>query len=331
MLIPDAVHIWRDDQGDYHLEWDASEPDTRVTVELLSSPIELREQYRAGHTTRARFAGLPSSTTHYFRLHDQHGTEFVATERKLGMQGAPNFRDYGGYKTALGRQVKWGFLYRSGHLSKLTEQDISLLASLRLDLICDFRRVEEQLGDPSRLPGVQPPKVLSLPITPGSNANFFEQAGGDFGGRQAMFDFMVDINTDFAVAQTSTYKRMFAEILDVNDARFLVHCAAGKDRTGFAAAMVLAALGVERDVILRDYLMTGRYFMPDDELDRIRQKYQMDLPSEAILPMLQVHEDYLCAALGSIDARYPSTEVYLAEELGVGASELSELRGRYLQ
>ena len=331
MLISDAVHIWRDAQGDYHLEWDTSEPETQVTVELLSSPIELRERYRADQTTTASFTGLPSSNTHYFRLRDQHGTEFVATERKLGMQGTPNFRDFGGYRTAQGRQVKWGFLYRSGQLSRLTEQDVSLLASLQLDLICDFRRVEEQQGDPSRLPEVEPPKVLSLPITPGSNANFFEQAGGEFGGRQAMFDFMVDINSDFALAQTDTYKRMFAEILEVNDARFLVHCAAGKDRTGFAAAMVLAALGVEREVILRDYLMTARYFSPDSELDRIRQKYQMDLPSEAILPMLEVHEDYLIAALSAIDSRYPSIENYLCEELGVGAAALTELRGRYLQ
>ena len=258
------------------------------------------------------------------------GDEVNAPKRKLGMQGTPNFRDFGGYPTTAGGQVKWGYLYRSGQLSGLTEQDIALLASLELDLICDFRRLEEQRGDPSLLPQERPPKVLSLPIVPGSIDSLFEQAGGAAVGREAMFAFMVEINRDFALEQTQTYSRMFAEILDVSDARFLVHCAAGKDRTGFAVAMVLFALGVPRDVVLRDYLLTARYFDPRLELDRIRRKYQMDLPAEAILPMLEVHPDYLSAALDEIESRYPSIEAYLSAALGVGPAELAELRGRYL-
>ena len=252
------------------------------------------------------------------------------TERRLAMQGTPNFRDFGGYTTADNRRVKWGYLFRSGQLSDLTEEDISLLGSLQLDLICDFRREEEQLGEPSLLPEERPPRVLSLPITPGSNASFFEQAGDGGIDSEAMFNFMVEINRDFALQQTETYARMFREILEVNDARFLVHCAAGKDRTGFAAAMVLSALGVPQEVILHDYLLTARYFDPQSEMERIRKKYQMDLPSNAILPMLEVHEDYLHAALAAILSQYSSIAEYLAEELGVGPAESEELCGRYL-
>ena len=109
------------------------------------------------------------------------------TVRHLGMQGTPNFRDFGGYPTADGRRVKWGHLFRSGQLSGLTDEDIDLLASLELDLICDFRREEEQTGEPSRLPDANAPRVLSLPITPGSNAAFFEQAGDGAGGRFAWY------------------------------------------------------------------------------------------------------------------------------------------------
>lgn len=331
MLTSDAIHIWRDADGDYHFDWEASAPGTRVTVEPLDTAARAEALYSPDDSPRARVTGLPAENRHFFRLVDQHGNEVVATERKLGMQGTPNFRDFGGYRTGDGRQVKWGYLFRSGQLSSLTEQDLSLLASLELDLVCDFRREEEQAGDPSRLPADGAPRVLSLPITPGSNAAFFEQAGEGFGGRQAMFDFMVDINRDFALAQTPAYTRMFREILEVDDAKFLVHCAAGKDRTGFAAAIVLLALGVPEEVVLRDYLMTARHFSPARELRRIREKYQMDdLPEEAIRPMLEVHEDYLSAALGAIAEQYPSVEDYLAEQLGVGESELAELRGRYL-
>lgn len=248
-------------------------------------------------------------------------------KRRIELEGTPNFRDFGGYPSSSGQCVKWGYLYRSGQLSALSAGDVDLLESLALDLVFDFRRSDEQQQEPSKLPGNRPPKVMSMPITPGSNTSFFEQADTD---KRAMFEFMVEVNRDFAEAQTATYSRMFKEILEQGSARILVHCAAGKDRTGFAAAMILLALGVSRDVVMQDYMLTAEFFSPHREMDRLRAKYQMDLEAEAILPMLEVHEDYLSAALASIDSRYSSVEEYLAEELGVGELERVELRGRYL-
>jgi protein-tyrosine phosphatase len=331
MLISDEVHIWRESDGDYHIEWQVSHPDTQVSVEPLSASGNVSAHY-SEDARSIRLSGLNLGSRHYFRVRDQHGTEVLAAERKLGMQGTPNFRDFGGYATAEGRRVRWGFLFRSGQLSSLSDQDVDLLASLNLDLVCDFRRQEEQQGDPSRLPLSSPPRIVSLPIIPGSNSRFFENSEGQMADRQAMFDFMVEINRDFAEAQTETYARMFREILSVPDARFLVHCAAGKDRTGFAAAIVLLALGVPREVVMRDYMLTGRFFKPQSEMARLREKYQMQqMDSDAILPMLEVHEDYLTRALFAIEQRYPSAEVYLEEALGVGAAELAELKARYLE
>ncbi len=339
MLISDAVHIWRAADGDYHIEWRASAPDTQVVVEpVLDSGAAGPdfETHYAGGDAGARLSGLPPAARHHFRLRDQHGTEVVAPERKLGMQGTPNFRDFGGYRTVDGRQVKWGFLFRSGQLSNLSAQDVALLQHLDIDLICDFRRTEEQEGDPSRLPQENPPRIASLAIVPGSNARFFEEMSEGLEssamGRQAMFDFMVEINRDFAVAQTDTYARMFREILALPDARFLVHCAAGKDRTGFAAALVLLALGVPREVVMRDYMLTARYFHPATEIERLRQKYQMEhMEADAILPMLEVHEDYLARALQVIEQDYDSLEDYLFEALELGPGELRELRRRYVE
>jgi protein-tyrosine phosphatase len=336
MLISDAVHIWRDADGDYHLEWDASHPETDVAVEALAEQPHSVERYQHDSGPRARVTGLPGDRRHFFRLADQHGNEVLASERKLGMEGTPNFRDFGGYPTKQGNQVKWGYLFRSGQLSALSDRDINLLGSLELDLVCDFRRVEEQESDPSRLPGERRPKIASLPIIPGSNSRFFEQveqSGSELEfGRQAMYDFMVEINRDFAEGQRETYARMFREILAQEEARFLVHCAAGKDRTGFAAAMVLLALGVPRELVMRDYMLTGRFFNPEREIERLKRKYGMEhIDSEAVLPMLEVHEDYLARALASIDENYGSVESYLAQALGVGHPELEELRSRYLQ
>ena len=124
---------------------------------------------------------------------------------------------------------------------------------------------------------------------------------------------------------------MFDEILALEDASLLVHCAAGKDRTGFAAAIILMALGVPRETAMHDYLLTRRFFLPDAEIARLKKKYDMEhLPAEAVRPMLEVHEDYLARALDSIDERYPSLDDYLEQALGVGPAEREELRRRYL-
>ena len=333
MLIADAVHIWREPSGEYHVAWQASHPGTQVTVEALSGQRKVSAHYQYDRFM-ARISGLSPASRHTFRLRDQHGTEVLACERRLGMQGTPNFRDFGGYPAANGHRVKWGCLFRSGQLSQLSDQDVDLFASLGIALVCDFRRLEEQQGDPSRLPAEGPPRVASLPITPGSNARFFEEAdaGARMQGPAAMFDFMLEINRDFVEDQTDTYARMFREILDVEDARVLVHCAAGKDRTGFAAAIILLALGVSRDWVMRDYMLTRQFFQPHREIERLKRKYAMyDVPTEAVLPMLEVHEDYLERALGLIERKYASVDAYLSSALAVGPAERAELQARYLQ
>ncbi len=330
MLVAEAVNIWRDPDGDYHVEWQVSAPDTEVTIEAHDAPEGMRLE--ADHAaSRGRISGLAPGRRHYFTVSDQHGNRVVASERRFGMHGAPNFRDFGGYATQDGHRVKWGYLFRSGQLSNLSDHDLELLHSLNLDLVFDFRRIEEQEGDPSRLPGERKPRVSSLPIVPGSNARFFEEADGHLAEPQAMVDFMREINSDFAVAQTGTYARMFREILEVPDARFLVHCAAGKDRTGFAAAIVLLALGVSREVVMQDYLLTRQFFLPDREIARLQKKYDMEhFDVDIIRPMLEVHEDYLAEAFAAIDREYPSIEDYLRDALQVGPDEVAELRRRYL-
>lgn len=332
MLITDAVQIWREADGQHHVEWRASDPNTKVVVDVLEASSEVSANYSGG-PYRATFSGLDPSSRHYFRVSDEHGNEVLAPERKLGMQGTPNFRDFGGYVAADGRRVKWGYLYRSGQLSGLSDQDLTLLAGLKIDLVCDFRRLEEQAGDPSRLPSSNPPRVASLPIIPGSNARFFEASEyTGTGDPAAMFDFMVEINRDFAEQQTETYGRMFRELLDIEGARILVHCAAGKDRTGFAAALILLALGVSQEQVMRDYMLTQRYFHPQKEVDRLRQKYQMEqMDAASVLPMLEVHEAYLARGLEAIARNYPTIEAYLQDALGVDPDDVEKLRARYLE
>ncbi len=247
--------------------------------------------------------------------------------RHVAFEGTPNFRDYGGYRTDDGRQVKWGALYRSGQLAALTQDDVQRLATLDIRLVFDFRRREEQSRDPSRFPEAVAPTVIGLPIDPGSTLNFLD-AQAD---ARDFTEFMCRINREFVESHSMHYRRMFEYLLDHDRGASLIHCSAGKDRTGFAAAMILSALGVPRDVVLQDYMLTAHFFDIDREIDRLRRKYQWQGEPEAIRPVLDVREQYLNTAFDAIAERFSDLNEYLREELGVDEAARAVLRRRYLE
>jgi protein-tyrosine phosphatase len=258
-------------------------------------------------------------------------TDELAAGRRVELEGTPNCRDLGGYRSSDGRRVRWGYLFRSGQLSQLTERDRDRLASLQLDVVIDLRREEEQDSDPSRLPD-PPPAVESLPISPGSNDTFVSDAANwESASAGSLFDFMIDINRDFALGQQAAYRRLFERLLETPDCRMLFHCAAGKDRTGFAAAAILLVLGVPRETVMHDYLLTREFFHPHRELDRLRSKYQLEGHAPTFLPLLEAHPEYLGAALQALDEAYDDETAYFEEYLGLGPAELVELRRRYLE
>ncbi|KGE02541.1 tyrosine-protein phosphatase [Pseudohaliea rubra] len=328
-LNPDSVHIWRTPDGHHYLHWETSDPATAVAVEPIDAVAETRE-LPPGGPGRARISGLPASRRHFFRLRDSYGTEVVAAARGLGLPGGVNFRDFGGYRAADGRRVRWGYLFRSGNLSRLTDEAQAMFTGLAIDVVCDFRREDEQVSDPSLLPSG--PRRINLAITPGSQGSALYDARHRLTDAEAMAEAMRDINREFVRSQSDRYAALFSHLLEPRNERCLVHCAAGKDRTGFAAALVLFALGVPQETVLHDYLLTRHYFDATGELGRVREKYDMHhLDDEVLLPMLQVDESYLGAALGVIAEDYGSTEAYLEEALGVGPAERAALAARYLE
>lgn len=252
----------------------------------------------------------------------------IPPSRTLGLSGAPNFRDAGGYAVDGGR-LAWGRLYRSGHLAGLTSADEAVLADLGLDLVIDLRRADERDLEPSKLPaGIA---VFGAPITPGSQSSAIYGDATQLGGAQAMFDFMCEINREFVASQSAHFAAAFARLLASEARRVLWHCSAGKDRTGFALAMLQLALGVALDNIEADYLLSRRYYLPQDHLDRVRAKYPVDhLSDDELLPMMRTERAYLHAALAAIDGAWASRDAYLREALGFGAAERRELRRRFV-
>lgn len=332
MSLGDEIEIERRGVDAYRLRWPQG---AGIEAVRASSAVDAIDALAATVTigeSGADIQGLAPAARHYFHLSRKDLPDLVVAHRHVPLIGARNFRDFGGYRTEDGRRVRWGRLYRSGHLGAMTAADQAQVAALGIGLICDFRRDSERDTDPNRLGLEHRPQIENLPIAPGNTANVFTQVGTDGGAAtvDAVAQYMIDINRDLALLQRPAYRRMFEALLE-RDAPLLVHCAVGKDRTGFAAALILGALGVSEATILEDYLLTSRYLPAQEEVTRLLEKYPSPLNATLFLPLLEARAVYLQAALDAVRSRYGDLQVYLHEYLGIEPAAIEQLRGRLLQ
>ena len=270
---------------------------------------------------------------HYFYLESERGEAVVLAERQLALEGAPNFRDLGGYEARDGRRLKWGKLYRSSKLSRLTEPDINYVRRLGLTLICDFRQVLEQELEPTVLGDGHSALLASLPIAPGSSHSFLENLHKGIIAVENASGFMEEINRDFVANQMPRYAEMF-QLLLAGDQQLLIHCASGKDRTGFGAALILDVLGVDEEAIVADYLLTNNYLPLDKEIERLSAEFTDQTGSavsaEVLRPMLEVRPEYIRACFDEIRKRYESKEHFYESALSLDSAGVARLKDRYL-
>lgn len=241
--------------------------------------------------------------------------------RHLKLEGASNFRDLGGYPGRGGRAVRWRQIFRSNHLGHLTEADIEVLRGLGVRSAFDFRGTEERVTALCAVAGIA---VHSLPVEPTVVAAL--RAKRDSGTTLSSADaleVMRDSYRNYVRQSTPSFRALFGHLLE-DRAPLVIHCTAGKDRTGFACALILHALGVPDDLIAEDYLLTNRFYRRDPSASN-------DLPEEVKQVLASVQASFLAAAFETISADYGDLESYFSEGLRVGASERTELQARYLE
>lgn len=240
---------------------------------------------------------------------------------RLFLAGATNFRHLGGYAGHGGRRVAEGRIFRSDHLGALTREDLQQLRALGVRRVLDLRGVAERSTAPCALEGVA---VHSLSIEPTivQKLSALLEAGHRLTASEVE-EHMKDTYRGFVRQNTHRYAELFGHLLEA-DAPLVFHCTAGKDRTGFGAALVLASLGVGEADIMRDYLLTNGQLKPPEP-----SRYGLTREVQDVL--WRVQPEFLLAALEALEADYGGMEAYLREGLGLGEPERERLRELYLE
>lgn len=241
--------------------------------------------------------------------------------RSLPLTGATNFRDLGGYIGQGGRPVKWRRVFRSDHLAGLTAEDQALVARLGVARAVDFRGQAESAAYAYALPGIAY-HPLHIEPTVVQRALELQRTGRQLTAQDAVA-LMQDTYRGFVHDNAPRFAELF-QLLLADDTPTVFHCTAGKDRTGFAAALILLALGVPRDVVMHDYLLTNTLYRRPEGMGS-------HAPEEVLAVLWRVQAEFLDAALHKVDTDFGGVQAYLVEVLGVDAAAQRELAQRYLQ
>lgn len=252
--------------------------------------------------------------------------------RRIQLSGTKNFRDLGGYPTVDGKFIRWGVLYRSDSLHKLTKKDLQKLALLKLSYVFDFRSENEVAQEPDRL--VKGIKLIRLPMLDASTKIWHEQRNDMVKNMKTLNppEFLRATNSELATKFTPEYKIFYQELLKSKGDPILFHCAAGKDRTGFAAATLLRILGVSHDIVLQDYLLTNRYFLDSFKLSLfIGTVLKGRKFINGIRGFMIADKSYLNAAFEALEEEYGSFENYVHDGLGLTNQDIVLLKKYYLE
>ena len=238
----------------------------------------------------------------------------------VDLVGASNLRDLGGYETLDERRVRRGLVFRSAALARLTDADLVVVDRLGLRTICDFRGVEESQRAPTRLRG---PKIVTLPIEPTVGAGLRDILATKDATGEALNAVLERAYVAYALDSKAQYGRLLRLVAD-GATPLLFHCSAGKDRTGFGAALLLTALGVGWDTVVADFDATNRLWRRDTVQSN-------DLPVEVQETLLRAEPTLLAAAFDGARARYGSIDSYLEDALGFGPERIERLKGVMLE
>lgn len=246
-------------------------------------------------------------------------SELIGT-RLIRFEGASNFRDLGGYRSALGGEVRWGMVYRAGRLDRLTPSDLEEFAALGIRTVFDLRRDDEREQAPDPMSNVHlclMSKVQAKSPLPTAESLVEHDHGVQF--LRALYSGLLA----HSAAEIGT---LFTTLAQPGAMPAVFHCAVGKDRTGLVAALLLTSLGVDREAVLDDFELTDEHVDKAQRDELVRRMADRGIGPEAAAGILGAPRECMADALGELESRYGGIERYLREQGGVDPDTLLTLR-----
>nr|WP_321440665.1 tyrosine-protein phosphatase [uncultured Hyphomonas sp.] len=334
----------RPDAGIYDITWTTSAAAAPVDIFVTSDPSgdvgEARQIADDDTDGKFELSAPESKERLYFLLVPENGEAVRIASRLLPLEGGRNFRDLGGYETTNGQHVKWGRVFRSGTMTRLTDKDYKYLSSLGIATIVDFRTSEERASEPTNWrAGDISYETFPDPAEDDANPLAAVFASPDVKPEDVRA-MMAQLYSGILEQQTPAYRVLFRDLADDN-APLAFNCSAGKDRTGVGAALILSVLGVPRETVVADYALSEKLvdysaefqLGADDEAsqDNGPYAYLRRLPPELVAPLMRSDPAYIEAVLDRIDQDYGSVEAFVREELDVSDADLARIRRKLLE
>jgi protein-tyrosine phosphatase len=250
----------------------------------------------------------------------------TARPRLVPLEGAQNFRDLGGYPTVDGRHTRWARVFRSDSLAALTEADLETLDELGLRLVCDFRGDAEVSEEPNQLIGRASVRYWHRPlgdanVQPAEWRRRFES--GDLGDIDAAW--LTRSYRGMIDGSAEALASLFRRLADPAEVPAVLHCTAGKDRTGVASAMLLLVLGVPREYVIEDYALTAHFTG-----DRIRAAERFfegrGIDPTKVTALMGSAPTTMAEALDHLDESHGGAERWAREHAGLEENEVEALR-----
>jgi protein-tyrosine phosphatase len=247
--------------------------------------------------------------------------------RVIPFEGINNFRDMGGYETADGRKVKFGIFFRSAELTGITEQDTVLFQSLGIRCIFDYRDDSEAIAKPDPiLPNIKNERIPAIQSQTVPTNNTIEELLTSDYFKQMNEDVLVELYSQLVINNPS-YKRLMNLIQDPSNLGLLHHCAAGKDRTGVGAALILLALGVPKETVVEDYLITNETLKDFNEKLFTKLSGQLDqIDMLKLQGLMGAKEEFMMAVFKSIEDNYGDFDSFFTKEFDLTPEKRAKLQ-----
>ena len=327
------INVEQNKNGIVTISWESREKDIGVTIFVGDSPRTIDRNAAVANVkgrTSVEIDGLDPGVRHYFEVVPEGGKGIITAERHQPFEGIVNFRDLGGYETTDGRRVKWGQVFRSGHLANASEKDRPLFQKMGIQVICDFRSPGEKDAQPNWLPEDGSATYLHYPIVHGE----FDPVAAMESLQKGDISWLTE---DFIIKRyiqkIDQFPKVWGEVLkmlaDPDNRPLVFHCTAGKDRAGACAALILLALGVPEDTVIYDHGLSNVYIA--EALKMINERIKaLGIDPEKAAPYFTAPRNAIIALVDHVRNTYGSAEAYLRTKAGLGENVFKALKRQLL-